>query len=138
MSDTWSYQRGPTYSSRKAFSHLQVSVEASPLFSWIWKSGNLGKHKFFAWLLLKDRLNTRNLLRRKNMHLDDYTCVLCINGSEETSFHLFFECPFSVDCWSSITIHWNLNLQPLDMLLQARADFGSHIFSELFVSLLAG
>uniref|UniRef100_A0A0A8ZD98 Reverse transcriptase zinc-binding domain-containing protein n=1 Tax=Arundo donax TaxID=35708 RepID=A0A0A8ZD98_ARUDO len=32
----------------------------------MWKSCAQGKHKFFFWLLLKDRLNTRNLLKRKN------------------------------------------------------------------------
>jgi hypothetical protein len=44
------------------------------------------------------------------MHLDDFSYVLCKNGTEETSFHLFFECPFSIESWSSINIHWNLNL----------------------------
>ena len=68
------------------------------------------------------------------MYLDDYTCVLCTNGPEETSFHLFFECPFSIDCWSSINIHWDLSLQPLDMINRARLDFGSHIFREIFIS----
>ena len=63
--DSWHYNWGPIFSSKKAYSHLQGSLEASPLFKWIWKSGNLGKYKFFAWLLLKDRLSTRNLLRRK-------------------------------------------------------------------------
>jgi hypothetical protein len=53
---------------------------------------------------------------------------------EETSFHLFFGCPFSVDCWSSISIHWNLNLQPLDMIIQARIDLGSHVFMEIFIA----
>jgi len=54
--------------------------------------------------------SARNLLRRKNMHLDDYSCVLCSTGHEETSFHLFFECSLSQACWNSISINWNLNL----------------------------
>jgi hypothetical protein len=66
-------------------------------------------------------------LRRKNKHLDDYTCVLCTNGHEETSFHLFFECPFSVTVGAPL-------LQPLDMIIQARRDFGSHIFTEIFIT----
>ena len=82
---------------------------------------------------IKDRLNTRNLLRRKNVYLDDYTCVLCSNGLEETSFHLFFECSFSVDCWS-INIQWNLNLQPLDMVITTRNAFGKLTFRELVIT----
>jgi len=119
--DTWSYATGNAAFSSKATYKLLIGVkEASPLFSWIWKSSTLGKHKFFFWLLLRDRLNTRNMLRRKHMHLDDYSCVLCNTGSEESSFHLFFECNFSQSCWRSISINWNLNLPPLDMMLNAR------------------
>jgi hypothetical protein len=79
-------------------------------------------------------LNTRNILKRKNMHLDDYNCVLSNLGCEETSFHLFFECPFSRDWWATIPIDWNLNLTPLDMVLQARADFKNAIFREIAIT----
>jgi hypothetical protein len=32
----------------------------------------------FFWLLMKNRVNTRGVLRRRNMLLDDYTCEMCI------------------------------------------------------------
>lgn len=132
--DTWTYDSGPTFSSKRAYKHLQGHKEASPIFKWIWEGNNLGKHKFFAWLLVKDRLSTRNVLKRKKMQLSDYSCVLCPNGVEETCFHLFFECPFSLNCWNLININWNFNLQPLDMLIQARTSFGSPIFREIFIT----
>jgi hypothetical protein len=47
------------------------------------------KHKFFFWLLLKDRLNTKNILRRKIMWLPNYNYVLCVENLEETLAHLF-------------------------------------------------
>lgn len=81
--DIWSYSWGSTkYSSKKAYAKLQGHIQASPLFSWLWGSSCLGKQKFFFWLLLRDRLSTRNLLRRKNMFLEDYSCVLCNTGHE--------------------------------------------------------
>lgn len=135
INDVWNYHWGsPKYSTRKAYKLLIGTTPASPVFKWMWGSSNLGHHKFFFWLLLRDRLNTRNLLKRKNMALDDYNCVLCDLGTEETSFHLFFECPFSQNCWSTIPIVWNLNLRPLDMILQARADFDSVIFREVLIT----
>jgi hypothetical protein len=73
-------------------------------------------------------------LRRKNKDLDDYNCVLCNDACEETCFHLFFECAFSKDCWSTLPINWDLSLNPLDMILKARADFDSVIFRELFIT----
>jgi len=51
---------------------------------------------------MKDRLNTRNLLRRKNMALDDYNCVVCSLGTKETLLHLFLDCPFAVYCWATL------------------------------------
>lgn len=133
--DVWSYNWGHTgYSRKKAYSILIGNTEASPLFPWLWASSNLGKHKFFFWLLIKDRLNTRNLLRRKNMELDDYNCVLCNASHEETSFHLFFECAFSQACWNTIPVNWNMNLPPLDKVIDARTDFGSPLFREIFIT----
>jgi hypothetical protein len=41
------------------------------------------KHKVFLWLLRQDRLNTRGLLKRKNMLLESYTCELCLLQREE-------------------------------------------------------
>jgi hypothetical protein len=117
--DSWSYSWGPwSFSSRKAYKVLIGHTEASPLFPWLWSSSNLGKHKFFFWLLLRDRLNTRNHLRRKNMELEDYNYVL-YSSCEETLLHLFFECPFSQDCWNSILISWNLNLPPSEIFITA-------------------
>jgi len=81
---------GDFFSSSRAYKKLRGIVEASHLFKWLWTSSNLGKHKFFVWWLLRDRLNTRNILRRKNRILDDYNCVLCNSCCEETLFHLFF------------------------------------------------
>lgn len=131
IDDKWCYSWGSsTFRSKKVYKLLIGHTPCSPLFTWLWASNNLGKHKFFFWLLLRDRLNTRNLLRRKNMILDDYNCVLCNPGCEETSFHLFFECTFSQDCWSSIPIAWNTNLQPLDMIIEARTVFGYVLFRE--------
>lgn len=68
------------------------------------------------------------------MHLDDYTCVLCDSNIEETSLHLFFQCTFSKECWETISIHWNLELSPLDMILKAREDFNSPIFREVIIT----
>jgi hypothetical protein len=38
---------------------------------------------------IKDTLSTSELLRRKNMDLDYYNCVLCYLGTDEGLLHLF-------------------------------------------------
>jgi hypothetical protein len=60
------------------------------------------KHKVFFWLLLKDRLSTRDILQRQQLELDSYTCDLFIRRKVETMAQLFFRCNFAKACWSSI------------------------------------
>jgi hypothetical protein len=55
-------------------------------------------------LLLRDRLNTRSLLRRRGMRLDSYTCENCILQLEETISHLFLRCNFAQRCWLTVGI----------------------------------
>jgi hypothetical protein len=55
---------------------------------WIWESKCIPKIKFFAWLLLNNRLNTRNMLRRRKVLEEGYNCVMCQYNVEETIEHL--------------------------------------------------
>jgi hypothetical protein len=60
--------------------------------------------KVFAWLILKDRLSTRELPRRN---------VLCSQSTEESLFHLLIGCPFASACcnWLGLQIlqQWDLS-----------------------------
>uniref|UniRef100_A0A0A8Y9Z1 Reverse transcriptase zinc-binding domain-containing protein n=1 Tax=Arundo donax TaxID=35708 RepID=A0A0A8Y9Z1_ARUDO len=60
---------------------------------------------------------------------------MCNLGTEETNFHLFFGCPFSMRCWEyiGIGISWNPELQFFDMLIQGRTDFQQNFFMEIFI-----
>ena len=62
----------------------------------------LEQKKILFWLILHGRLNTRALLKRKNMQLPDYTCVLCAYNVEEDLIHLLFQCPFALACWDTL------------------------------------
>lgn len=121
------------FSVQKAYLKLIETCPTSPWFQWMWKSCCRSRLKFFFWLVLRDRINTRNLLRRKNRHLDSYDCVLCTHSVEETLMHLMFECPFSASCWAYLRIHWNVALMPDAMLSQARRNFNSKIFREVLI-----
>jgi hypothetical protein len=81
-----------------------LNLDIHPAFKWLWASSCQSKHKIFFWLLLKDRVSTRELLRRKNMDLQDFSCVLCSALVEESLVHLFLECPFDIQCWDLIGV----------------------------------
>lgn len=105
--DNWSYTWGSRlFSSSRIYITLIEHPVVHPAFQWIWKSPYQPKHKvFFFWLLLKDQLSTRNILRRKNMVLETYNCVLCSLPIEETSDHLFLHSAFAMDCWNLLGVH---------------------------------
>lgn len=91
-SDRWGYIWGPSFLPSKAYKHLMGHCDVLPAFRWLWKSCCQNKHKVFFWLLLKDRLNTRELLRRKNMDLPSSACVFCQPDLEESVLLLFLYC----------------------------------------------
>ena len=95
-------------------------------FGWIWSSKVCKKIKVFTCLMLRDRINSRNLLRRKNFVLDndDFSCILCDQNTEETTYHLIFECPFSQRCWDYLHIHWNHSRNFFMMLTVAKQQSG--------------
>jgi hypothetical protein len=99
----------------KAYTHLIGTRHVHPTFHWLWKSAAQKKHKVFFWLLLKDRLSTRNILKRKNRALPSYDCVLCPLQSEETLEHLFLNCPFAVSYWNLLNLTITSG-EPFDVL----------------------
>ena len=108
-------------------------VVVDPIFGWIWKCSCTLKFKVFGWLLLMDRLNTRDIMKRQHWIIQDDTCVLCHLASHEDRAHLFFACNFSQRIWNYLGISWNPqpNHTTYDMASDTRRDFGHPFFSEI-------
>jgi hypothetical protein len=92
--DPWHFIWGQKfYSPRKFYQYHFKDIHHNQTVLWIWKSKCVPTIRLFAWLLLNDRLNTKNVLKRRKKHLDEgYNCVLCSDCVEETVEHLFFDC----------------------------------------------
>jgi hypothetical protein len=87
--------RGNTqYTSNRYYALKFKYIEAPEPFKWIWKAKVTKKLKIFIWLVFRDRINSRNLLKRKNFKIgrEDYNCVLCNLDIEEYTYHLIFQC----------------------------------------------
>jgi hypothetical protein len=134
--DAWTYIWGNNkLSSSRLYHYTFRNVHPPRPFIWLWESKCSNKLKVFNWLLFMDRLNTRNILKRKNFKIqdNDYNCVLCDLKREETAFHLFFHCPFSKRCWQKININWNYQTDFFTTFEQARQTHGSIYFMETFI-----
>ena len=120
--DQWSFIWGNNkYSSKKFYNLVFSTLEAPKTFSWLWKSQCTPRIKFFAWLMLVDRLNTRVMLRRRNFNIQTGTlCVLCTVGVDEDIDHLLFACPFAASYWAKLQIHWDLTLDIHRRIIQAK------------------
>jgi hypothetical protein len=104
--DKWTMIWGSAYSSSKFYKTVFQSVDAHPIFKWVWKSKCTNRVKFFAWLVPVDRLNTRSMLKRRHLlGEDEVTCVMYTVGLEEDIDHLFFQCPFAQQCWQKNQCH---------------------------------
>lgn len=103
--DSWTYYGGAhNFKSANAYKLLSGHQIIDPAYKWLWKSPCQPKHKVFFWLLMSDRLSTRNILRRKNMALESFNCVFCSRPVEETTDHLFWHCPFAQQCWGLLNL----------------------------------
>lgn len=121
-----------TFHLRRPYKSLSGQSQTQPIFKKLWKTSCQGKHKIFFWLVLRDKLSIRNMTRRRGMHLEDYKCVLCQLSVEETLMHLFFQCPFSKDCWRTLNFQFAGRLSILQIFqawrLLQKVDFALDIF----------
>lgn len=134
--DVWTYQWGSSkYSSKKLYKLAFNNMPAHPIFKWLWKSKCTSRIKFFAWMVLVDRLNTKVMLKRRNLsdEDDDAQCVLCTEAIDEDWDHLFFGCSFARRCWRKFGIQWNNNLSLYARVAQARQQQNLPFFMEAVV-----
>ncbi len=91
-------------------------------------ASTVSKVKVFGWLLLIDRLNTYDMLDRRHCSPENasLSCVLCSTGMRETTLHLFFQCPFSSECWAQFGVIWDSSLSFGEMLFAAK---NSYVFT---------
>ncbi|KAL2937897.1 Phosphatidylinositol 4-kinase PIK1alpha [Bienertia sinuspersici] len=66
----------------------------------VWCNAAVPKHQFITWLMVRQRLLTKDRLVRMGLSTED-NCCLYSRGVDSHS-HLFFESDFSRNCWKQI------------------------------------
>jgi hypothetical protein len=119
--DVWTYAWGKTeYEASKFYKFYFREIKPLACLPLIWKSKCQMKHKVFAWLLMIDRLNTRDLLARRQCPREDRD-------------HLFFSCTFRKTCWSAMGITWDLTLSLADRTIAAANVWRKPFFLEYVI-----
>lgn len=132
--DTWVWRHGKRseYSAKKFYDFMHQPVLANPILSWVWKSCCTMSIKMFAWLVIMDRVNTKDMIQRRHWKINDGPeCVLCPTGALEDRNHLFIQCNFSVRVWNYLQIVWMDSNAMVEIALNARKDFNKPFFTEV-------
>jgi hypothetical protein len=76
--DTWLVEKGNGQYKPSLIYRLHFgSVLNHTPSVWLWKSKCTSKHKFFAWLILHDRINTKDMLLRRHWNVRIIIVVCC-------------------------------------------------------------
>jgi hypothetical protein len=132
--DRWEFAWGDRYSIKKVYNLIGETHQAPQTILDIWKTSNIPRQKFFAWLMLHGRLNTKDMMSKKNFFVEFNDCILCDECPQETIMHLFFECSFSQSFWWAIGIEWNADMNIHEMISDAKARYPIQFIMDIIIS----
>ena len=84
----------------------QLHIDLLWWFSKIWKAKVPQKVKCFAWLVLKHKVLSWDLLQRRGIQGPN-KCIMC-KGDGESADHLFCNCPLFRSLWSNVCMSQGL------------------------------
>ena len=78
-------------------------------YKFLWKSKLPHKIKVFFWLVVRNKILTKDNLK-KRCWIGSLNCCFC--GVDESIDHLFFQCPIAQYMWRVIQVALNLRMIP--------------------------
>jgi zinc-binding in reverse transcriptase len=114
----WKWTPNQLFSTNSLYRTCNDPGIPRPQFHHLWRTRAPPRVHFFLWLLLHDKLNTAENLRKKGWPAIT-SCIICSSNAMESADHLFSNCPTTAhilvstiasptqqevyDSWSSIT-----------------------------------
>ncbi|XP_021986327.1 uncharacterized protein LOC110882671 [Helianthus annuus] len=93
------------YSASIVWDSLRSQGDTVPWVEIVWFANCIPRHAFLSWLICKKKLKTQDKLKQWDVgtstNLNLLSCPLC-SLVPDSHDHLFFECSFSMQVWSSI------------------------------------
>ena len=101
----WTFQGKDCYKVNSGYQWL-IGGTKVPWGKVIWARASIPRHAFISWVYVHHRLPTKMRLARF-IPRSDIICALC-NNADEDDTHLFSECPYATEVWSSLSQWWPL------------------------------
>ncbi|XP_021978818.1 uncharacterized protein LOC110874488 [Helianthus annuus] len=98
--DWWSWEADPggTFSVQNIKKLIRSGRDVRRIHDMVWTGWVPIKVNIHAWRLHMDRLPTKKALIRRQVTVEDDSCVIC-QSVEESALHLFTECLLSCGVW---------------------------------------
>ncbi|XP_074277701.1 uncharacterized protein LOC141601327 [Silene latifolia] len=131
----WWQSEDGFYTIEKGYKWLRGDQPEVPWYSWIWNGISLPKHRFIAWLVIRQRPLTKDRLNRMMGSVED-ECELCGLDKEDHD-HLFFKCSYSSRCVQLLS-EWCKVQLPLSNLVDwwSSQSFGSQVKKEMIAAII--
>jgi hypothetical protein len=92
-----------------SFYKKKVNDQVAVTYKFLWKSKLPQKIKIFIWLVVRNKILTKDNLKKRNWN-GSQACCFC--GYDESTDHLFFHCPIARYVWRVIQVALNLAVIP--------------------------
>lgn len=93
--DKWQFGKNG-YSASSGYQWLRSNQLEVQWSKWVWNKLNVPKHSFLCWIIMWQRLNTRDRLRKIGLQVPP-DCPLCAKYPE-TAEHIFLHCEYAEKC----------------------------------------
>lgn len=90
------------YSITLGYEKLIGTAERWEIAELLWNKYAVPKHSFISWLIVQNRIMTKDRLQSRGVDLEDMNCILCRTGSPESTEHLFIQCTWINDIWKEM------------------------------------
>lgn len=110
----WRWSTQGTYSANSVYRAMVEGGKTRWSFNEIWKGWAPPKVQLHLYLLLQDRILTREVLVRRGFQCESQ-CATCNSGLMESAIHLVYHCSYAQKVWSRIEDKWGSCLVDRDM-----------------------
>ena len=134
----WSLHKSGSFSVASAWEAIREHHIVVEWASVLWHKDSIPRCSIIAWLVCRNRLNTKDRLLKWGVVTED-SCILC-GMFGETRDHLFFHCDYSTYIWKDVihkcnfqyrSLSWNEELQYVIECCQGRT-LGARILRVAF------
>lgn len=93
----WKWTADGVYTAKSAYNAQLIGSHCTFVASAIWKAKTEGKHRFFTWLLVQEKILTADQLLARNWTCNPI-CPLC-DQVQESAQHLCLSCVYAQEVW---------------------------------------